>query len=115
MAEHRTVMVAARVTAAHYADWREKAAAAGVSPPALLREAMARTWTASARAGAGFRAEPLRVVGSGIGKGPDPWGTFHWVDRPSSDCLPDSPEIIVQCEGLHHSPEAGRKTDVAFT
>ena len=44
------MMVAARVTPAEHAAWRAKAAAAGVSPSALLREAMARTrtWTASA-------------------------------------------------------------------
>ena len=45
MGEHRTVMVAARVTPAERAAWRAKAAAAGVSPSALLREAMARTRT----------------------------------------------------------------------
>ena len=44
-------MVAARVTPAEHAAWREKAAAAGVSPSVLVREAMARThtWTAAAR------------------------------------------------------------------
>ena len=45
-------MVAARVTPAEHTAWRNKAAAAGLSPSALLREAMGRTqtWTASARA-----------------------------------------------------------------
>ncbi|MXW38696.1 MAG: plasmid mobilization relaxosome protein MobC, partial [Acidobacteria bacterium] len=52
MAERRTVVVAARVTRAERAAWKEKAAAAGVSPSALLRMAMARTqtWTAPALA-----------------------------------------------------------------
>ena len=48
MAERRTVVVAARVTRAEHATWKDKAAAAGVSLSALLRQAMARTqtWTA---------------------------------------------------------------------
>ena len=52
MADRRTVMVAARVTPAEHAAWQDKAAAAGVSPSALLRQAMARTrtWTAPALA-----------------------------------------------------------------
>ena len=50
-AERRTVMVAARVTRAEHAAWQEQAAAAGVSPSALLRDAIGRTrtWTAPAR------------------------------------------------------------------
>ena len=40
MAEHRTVMVAARVTPAEHAAWQDRAAAAGVSPSALLRQAI---------------------------------------------------------------------------
>ena len=52
VADH-TALVAARVTPAEQnAAWRDKAAGVGVSPYALLREAMARTrtWTAPARA-----------------------------------------------------------------
>ena len=50
MADRRTVTAAARVSPAELADWRAKAAAAGVSLSALLRQAMARTrtWTAPA-------------------------------------------------------------------
>ncbi len=68
MTEHRTVMVAARVTPAEHAAWREKAAAAGVSPSALLREAMARTrtWTASARAVERERTRQIARIGSGL-------------------------------------------------
>lgn len=44
MAERRTVVVAARVTRAEHAAWKETAVA-GVSPSALLRMAMARTQT----------------------------------------------------------------------
>ena len=64
MPEHRTVMIAARVTPAEHAAWREKAAAAGVSPSALLRQAMARTrtWTASARAVEVLRGNPDMVA-----------------------------------------------------
>ena len=65
---HRTVMVAARVTPAEHAAWREKAAAAGVSPSALLREAMARThtWTAAARSGERERTRPLARIGNNL-------------------------------------------------
>ena len=68
MAEHRTVMVAARVTPAERAAWREKAAAAGVSPSALLREAMARTrtWTASARAVERERTRQIARIGNNL-------------------------------------------------
>ena len=49
MTDHRTAVVRARVTAAEHADWQAEAAAAGVSPSRLLRQAMARTrpWTAA--------------------------------------------------------------------
>ena len=55
MAEHRTVMVAASVTPAEHSAWPDRAAAAGVSPSALLRQAMARTRNVD-RAGTGHRA-----------------------------------------------------------
>ncbi len=66
--EHRTVMVAARVTPAEHAAWRKKAAAAGVSPSALLREAMARTrtWTASARAVERERTRQIARIGNNL-------------------------------------------------
>ena len=68
MPEHRTVMVAARVTPAEHTAWREKAAAAGVSPSALLREAMARTrtWTASARAVERERTRQIARIGNNL-------------------------------------------------
>ena len=61
-------MVAARVTPAEHALWREKAAAAGVSPSELLREAMARTrtWTASARAVERERTHQIARVGNNL-------------------------------------------------
>ncbi len=68
MAEHRTVMVAARVTPAEHAAWREKATAAGVSPSALLREAMARThaWTAAARSVERERTRQIARIGNNL-------------------------------------------------
>ena len=50
MTDRRTVMVAARVSPPEHAAWRNKAAAAGLSPSVPLRQAMARTrtWTAPA-------------------------------------------------------------------
>ena len=61
-------MVAARVTPAEHAAWREKAAAAGVSPSALLREAMARThtWTATARAVERERTRQIARLGNNL-------------------------------------------------
>ena len=50
MPEHRTAVVTARVTATESADWRAKAKAAGVPLSALIRRAMARTRTWTARA-----------------------------------------------------------------
>ncbi len=68
MAQHRTVMVAARVTPAEHAAWREKAAAAGVSPSVLLREAMARThtWTAAARSVERERTRQIARIGNNL-------------------------------------------------
>ena len=61
-------MVAARVTPAEHAAWREKAAAAGVSPSVLLREAMARThaWTASARSVERERTRQIARIGNNL-------------------------------------------------
>ena len=68
MAERRTVVVAARVTRAEHAAWKEKAAAAGVSPSALLRMAMARTqtWTAPALAADLERSRQIARAGNNL-------------------------------------------------
>ena len=50
MPERRTAVVTARVTASESADWRAKAKATGVPLSALIRRAMARTRTWTARA-----------------------------------------------------------------
>ena len=61
-------MVAARVTPAEHAAWRQKAAAAGVPPSVLLREAMARThtWTASARSVERERTRQIARIGNNL-------------------------------------------------
>ena len=68
MAERRTVMVAARVTPAEHAAWQDKAEAAGVSPSALLRQAMARTrtWTAPALAVERERSRQIARIGNNL-------------------------------------------------
>ncbi len=68
MADRRTVVVAARVTRAEHAAWKDKAAAAGVSPSALLRLAMARTrtWTAPALAVERERSRQIARIGSNL-------------------------------------------------
>ena len=50
MARRRPVLVAVRLTPGESADWRAKAKAAGVPLSALIRRAMARTRTWTARA-----------------------------------------------------------------
>ncbi len=68
MTERRTVTVAARVTPAEHAIWQEKAAAAGMSPSALLRDAMerTRTWTAPALAIESERIRQIARIGNNL-------------------------------------------------
>ena len=68
MGDRRTVTAAARVSPAELADWRAKAAAAGVSLSALLRQAMARTrtWTAPAAAVERERTRELARIGANL-------------------------------------------------
>ena len=68
MTDHRTAVVRARVTAAEHADWRAKAAAAGVSPSRLLRQAMARTrtWTAAAAEVERERTRQVARIGNNL-------------------------------------------------
>ena len=62
------MIVAARVTPAEHAAWQEKAAAAGVSPSALLRGAMARTrtWTAPTLAIESERIRQIARIGNNL-------------------------------------------------
>ena len=62
MADRRTAVVRARVLPAEHAAWQAKAAAAGVSPSDLLRQAMARTRTWTARAVAVERERTRQVA-----------------------------------------------------
>ena len=68
MADRRTVTAAARVSPAELADWRAKAAAAGVSLSALLGQAMARTrtWTAPATEVERERTRELARIGANL-------------------------------------------------
>ena len=80
MAEGRTVMVAARVTPAEHAAWQDKAAAAGVSPSVLLRQAMARTrtWTAPALAIERERTRQVARIGNNLNQ------LAHWANTHAS-------------------------------
>ena len=71
-------MVAARVTPAEHAAWRDKAAAAGVSPSALLREAMTRTrtWTAPAMAVESERTRQIARIGNNLNQLAR-WASMH--------------------------------------
>ena len=64
MPDRRTVVVRARVLPSEHAAWKAKAAA-GVSPSDLLRQAMARTRTWTARAVAVERESTVQVAGIG--------------------------------------------------
>ena len=68
MADRRTVTAAARVSPTKLADWRAKAAAAGVPLSALLRQAMARTrtWTARAAAVERERTRQIARIGNNL-------------------------------------------------
>ena len=68
MADHRTAVVRARVTPAEHADWLAKAAAAGVSPSRLLRQAMARTrtWTAASAEVERERTRQIARIGNNL-------------------------------------------------
>ena len=61
MAHRRTAVVRARVLPSEHAAWQAKAAA-GVSPSDLLRQAMARTRTWTARAVAVERERTVQVA-----------------------------------------------------
>ena len=68
MADRRTAVVRARVLPSEHAAWKAKAAAAGVSPSDLLRQAMARTrtWTARAVAVERERTRQVARVGNNL-------------------------------------------------
>ena len=68
MRDRRTVRLHARVSPAELADWRAKAAAAGVPLSDLLRQAMARTrtWTARAVAIEGERTRQVARIGNNL-------------------------------------------------
>ena len=62
MTDRRTAIVRARVLPSEHAAWLARAAAAGVSPSDLLRQAMARTRTWTARAVAVERERTVQVA-----------------------------------------------------
>ena len=62
MADRRAAVVRARVLPSEHAAWQAKAAAAGVSPFDLLRQAPARTRTWTARAVAVERERTVQVA-----------------------------------------------------
>ena len=62
MTGRRSAVVRARVLPSEHAAWKAKAAAAGVSPSDMLRQAMARTRTWTARAAAVERERTRQVA-----------------------------------------------------
>ncbi len=80
MRDRRTVRVHARVSPAELADWRAKAAAAGVPLSDLLRQAMARTrtWTAAAADAERERTRQVARIGSNLNQ------LARWANRHAS-------------------------------
>ena len=78
MAHRRTAVVRARVLPAEHAAWQAKAAAAGVSPSDLLRQAMARTrtWTARAVAVERERTRQVARIGNNLNQSAR-WANTH--------------------------------------
>ena len=68
MADRRIVRASVRVSAAEFATWKTKAAAAGVPLSDLLRQAMARTrtWTASAAEVERERTRQVARIGNNL-------------------------------------------------
>ncbi len=89
MTDHRTAVVRARVTPAERADWLAKAAAAGVSPSRLLRQAMARTrtWTAAAAQVERERTRQVARIGNNLNQ------IARWANTQATPI--DAVEIIV--------------------
>ena len=73
----RDSIAQARITQAELAEWRAKAAAAGVSVGALIRQAMARThtWTAAARDIERDRSRELARIGNNLNQ------IARWANR----------------------------------
>ncbi len=80
MADRRAVRVHARVSPAELADWRAKAAAAGVPLSDLLRRAMARTrtWTAVAADAERERTRQVARIGNNLNQ------FARWANRHAS-------------------------------
>ena len=89
MADRRTVRVHARVSPAELADWRAKAAAAGVPLSDLLRQAMSRTrtWTAAAADAERERTRQVARIGSNLNQ------LARWANRHASAV--EAVEVIV--------------------
>ena len=89
MRDHRTAVVRARVPPAEHADWLAKAAAAGVSPSRLLRQAMARTrtWTAAATEVERERTRQVARIGNNLNQ------IARWANSQAKPI--DAVEIIV--------------------
>ena len=68
MADRRIVRASVRVSAAEFAAWKAKAAAAGVPLSDLLRQAMARTrtWTAAAAEAERERTRQVARIGNNL-------------------------------------------------
>ena len=80
MAGRRSGQIHLRVSPAEIADWRAKAAAAGVSLSDLLRQAMARTrtWTAPAAAAERERTRQVARIGNNLNQ------FARWANRHAS-------------------------------
>ena len=78
MASRRTGQIHLRASPAELADWRAKAAAVGVPLSDLLRQAMARTWTAATAEAERERTRQVARIGSNLNQ------LARWANRHAS-------------------------------
>lgn len=103
--KRRTHLVQARVSSAEFTAWTAKAAAAGVSSSALLREAMTRTgvWTPTsddverrqAREVERERTRQIARIGANLNQ------VAHWANRHKSAL--DAVQVIVHLAAIERA------------
>jgi len=100
MSGRRPAIVSARVSAVELADWRAKAAAAGVPLSALVREAMARTrtWTAPAAEVERERTKQVARIGNNLNQ------IARWVN--THKAAVEAVEVIVHLIAIERALRA---------
>lgn len=98
----REATATARISKAELAEWRSKAAAAGVSLSALMRQAMARThtWTAAARDIERERSRELARIGNNLNQ------IARWANRYKRRA--EAVQVLVELSAIEREMKALR-------